>query len=236
MNHPPRGGPAHDSFDHPEVAGSDDRIGDASIVTSADDRLSLCQGCSGGVGGVVVTAGDRRVVRFSRPGLPAGDRELAGRRFPKRMSSRWSPGQPSVFRSEVGNHEGHLREGDRFPRPAGGSAGASAVRGTYSRFQRRLRLGYSRRSAGIQARAPTGSHERPVRADRSNNKSTSDPVDQLGADAQPLLRLWSTTDAAVRTGAYWKPLRNGGFHNASMEARNTYRDYGDDPRKVESAC
>ena len=28
VNHPPRGGPAHDSFDHPEVAEADDRIGD----------------------------------------------------------------------------------------------------------------------------------------------------------------------------------------------------------------
>ena len=34
--------------------------------------------------------------------------------------------------------------------------------------------GTPRRSAGIQARAPTGSHDRPVRVDRSNNKPTSD--------------------------------------------------------------
>jgi hypothetical protein len=70
-----------------------------------------CHGCNGGVGGVVVTAGDRRVVRFSQPGLPAGGRELAGRRFPKRMSSRWSPGRPSVFRSRWGSRRSSPRAG-----------------------------------------------------------------------------------------------------------------------------
>jgi hypothetical protein len=28
VNHPPHGAPAHDCFDHPEVVGADDRIGD----------------------------------------------------------------------------------------------------------------------------------------------------------------------------------------------------------------
>ena len=198
----------------------------------ATQPLLGCHGCSGGVGGVVVTAGDRRVVRFSQPGLPAGDRELAGRRFSKRMSSRWSPGQPSVFRSRWGITKAISESGiDSLVRLVG-RRGLQRCAGRIRGFNVASGWGTPRRSAGIQSRAPTGSHDRPVRADRSNDKSTSATAHAMAADAQPLLRLWSTTDAAVRTGAYWKPLRNGGFHNASMEARNSYRANSDHLRKV----
>ena len=150
-------------------------------------------------------AGDRRVVRFSQPGLPAGGRELAGRRFPKRMSSRWSPGQPSVFRSRWGITKAISESGiDSLVRLVG-RRGLQLCAGRIRGSNVASGWGTPRRSAGIQARAPTVSHDRPVRADRSNDKSTSATAHAMAADAQPLLRLWSTTDAAVPIGAYWNP-------------------------------
>ena len=131
---------------------------------------------------------------------------------------------------EVGNHEGHLRERDRFPRPAGGPAGAPLCAGRIRGSNVASGSGTPRRSAGIQARAPTGSHDRPVRADRSNNKSTS----ATAHPSQPVLDRFAAvvndrrggSQAAIEAG-----LRNGGFHNAPMEPVTATATI-DDLRKV----
>jgi hypothetical protein len=59
--------------------------------------------------------------------------------------------------------------------------------------------GTPRRSAGIKARAPTGSHDRPVRVDRSNNQSTR--YGSRHPQRPTAVRPPSTIDAAVRTRA-----------------------------------
>ena len=45
---------------------------------------------------------------------------------------------------------------DRFPRPAGGSAGAAVVRGTYVRYRRRLPRGHSPSARGHPSPRPDG--------------------------------------------------------------------------------
>jgi hypothetical protein len=132
-------------------------------------------------------------------GAAGGRPELARRRFSKRMSSRWSPGQPSVFRSRWESRRPSPRAGSNSLVRLVGRRGLQLCAGRIRGSNVASSWGTPRRSAGIQARAPTGSHDRPVRADRSNNKSTSATAHAMAADAQPLLRLWSTTDAALRT-------------------------------------
>jgi len=163
-------------------------------------RLALRRGCNGGVGGVVVTAGDRRVVRFSQPGLPAGGRELAGRRFPKRMSSRWSPGQPSVFRSRWGTTKAISENGIDSLFRLVGRRGLQLYAGRVRAANVASGWGTPRRSAGIQARAPTG-----VMTGRSEwiARTTTPPLIRLTPRSRypTAVRLWSTTDAALRTCA-----------------------------------
>ena len=126
------------------------------------------------------------------------------------------PGSAVGLPLEVGNHEGHLRERDRFPRPAGGPAGAPLCAGRIRGSNVASGWGTPRRSAGIQARAPTGSHDRPVRADRSNNKSTA----ATAHPSQPAPDRFAADVNDRRGGSQvcrLKPVRNGGFHDASTE-------------------
>ena len=111
---------------------------------------------------MVVTAGNRRGVRFSQPGRPAGDRELLGgasRKDEHQMVAGSAVGLPL----EVGITKAISENGiDSLVRLVG-RRGLQLCAGRIRAANVASGWGTPRRSAGIQARAPTGSHDRPVR-------------------------------------------------------------------------
>jgi hypothetical protein len=98
--------------------------------------------------------------------------------------SRVRIGDPTTQSHPVDSERGDRRDpGCRAPRPAGGLAGAAAVRGSHSCFRRRLRQGTPRREAGIQAHITPGSRCWVVEGTRSIKKDLSEPSDHHGVPA-----------------------------------------------------
>ena len=157
---------------------------------------------------MVVTAGNRRGVRFSQPGRPAGDRELLGgasRKDEHQMVAGSAVGLPL----EVGITKAISENGiDSLVRLVG-RRGLQLCAGRIRAANVASGWGTPRRSAGIQARAPTGSHDRPV---RGIARTTNPPLIRLsrwGAGAHVPMRLRSTTDAALRASSSASSLLGG---------------------------
>ena len=107
---------------------------------------------------------------------------------------------------------------DRFPRPAGGSAGAAVVRGTYVRYRRRLPRGHSPSARGHPSPRPDG--ESMTGRTVAIARTTDPPPVGLIPQAADVRQLSGWGQGAMSdSDAAWKLIRNGRFHNASMEAR-----------------